>query len=69
VTHHNIGYDATAQAFYDAALYSWAEEHEARALILENFRQYIRETYGVEWDDIFDWEGYRENYDRIATAR
>jgi len=24
---------------------------------------YIRETYGIEWEDVFDWEDFRDWYD------
>jgi hypothetical protein len=63
----DIAHDETAQALYDAALYTFSETHEDRAAILANLRQYIEEEYGIDWDDIFDWEGYREAYDRVAT--
>jgi hypothetical protein len=55
--------DEYAQLFYDAALYTRAEEREQAEKNLANFKQYIRDTYGVEWDEIFDWESYREAYD------
>lgn len=65
-TNNAIGYDADAQALYDAALYSFDEDPENRAAILKNFKDYIRDTYGIEWDQIFDWEDYRANYDEAG---
>lgn len=59
--------DERAQDFYDAALYTFSESHEQRALNLANFKDYIAEEYGLDWDDVFDWEDYRENYDTAAS--
>jgi hypothetical protein len=58
-----MGRDENAQRFYDAALYTFADTHEQRANNLNNFKQYIHDTYGVDWDAVFDWEEYRRNYD------
>lgn len=61
--HNNIGYDPDAQALYDAALYSFDEDPDNRAAILQNLKDYIADTYNVDWDKVFDWEDYRANYD------
>jgi hypothetical protein len=50
--------------FYDAALYTFSETHEQRAENLANFKAYIYDEYGIDWDDVFDWEGWRGDYDR-----
>lgn len=57
--------DEYAQMFYDAALYTHSESRDQRELNLANFKAYIFDEYGVEWDHIFDWESYREDYDLI----
>lgn len=59
--------DWKAQAYYDAALYSFSETNEVRHAILEQLYNYIQETYGVDFRRVFDWAGYRENYDSVAT--
>jgi hypothetical protein len=61
-----MGHDEDAQALYDAALYMFDEDPENRSAILHNFKQYIRDTYGIDWDQVFDWEDYRANYDDVA---
>jgi hypothetical protein len=55
--------DETAQMFYDAALFTHSEEREQRDQNLANFKEFIMDEYGIDWDDVFDWEDYRENYD------
>lgn len=64
--YNDIGYDRDAQALYDAALYDFRGDPEARKAILDNLKDYIADRYGVDWDDIFDWEDYRNNYDATA---
>lgn len=32
----------------------------------DQFESYMQETYGIEWDDYFDWNDYRELYDTAA---
>lgn len=55
--------DENAQRFYDAALYSFSESREVNHQNLMNFKEFIEDEYGIDWDDIFDWEDWRENYD------
>lgn len=61
--------DPMAQRFYDAALYTFADTKEQRKRNIDNFKQYIADEYGLDWDDIFDWEDWRGNYDATASAR
>lgn len=63
----SLGHDENAQRFYDAALYTFSEDREQRAINLRNFKEYIADEYGIDWDDIFDWEEYRRNYDGIGA--
>lgn len=60
--------DWQAQAYYDAALYTFSETTEVRAAILERLFTHIQETYGVDFRRIFDWAGYREAYDTVALS-
>jgi hypothetical protein len=64
--HPDVGRDLDAQALYDAALFTRSMTPGERAPILDNFKQYIWDEYDVDWDEIFDWEDYRENYDYAA---
>jgi hypothetical protein len=66
--HNEVGRDPDAQALYDAALYMFDEDPENRAAILGNFKKYIMDTYGIDWDSVFDWEDYRANYDEVAVG-
>lgn len=61
--------DWRAQALYDAALYSLSETNDVRHAIQEELFRYIRETYGVDFKNIFDWTGYREAYDAVAASQ
>jgi hypothetical protein len=56
-----------AQRFYDAAFFTFAETREQREANQNNFVEYIWDEYGLDWDDIFDWESYREDYDENAS--
>jgi hypothetical protein len=37
---------------------------QEREFIRDELHHYLEEEYGIIWDDVFDWEGYREHYDR-----
>jgi hypothetical protein len=65
-TNSTLSHDPNAQRFYDAALYTFAEDHEQRRLNLDNFKDYIATRYGINWNDVFDWAEYRRNYDDRA---
>src|SRR3954447_8376696 len=59
--------DENAQRFYDAAFFTMAETREQRELNQQNFVEFIWDEYGIDWDDNFDWESYREDYDTNAA--
>jgi hypothetical protein len=67
-SNNRIGYDPIAQAYYNTALYTRSEPMEDRQQYMEDFKDYIYRTYGVRWDAIFDWAGYREAYDTAALT-
>lgn len=64
--------DRQLQALYDAALFentplgsdTGYTTSADRGEILNALRDYLWEEYGVDFDDVFDWESYREAYDR-----
>lgn len=58
-----LGRDPAAQAYYNAALFTRSEPMEDRQQYMQDFKDYVRRTYGIEWDRIFDWTGYRQAYD------
>lgn len=55
--------DRMAQALYDTALFNWDISPSDRHAVMTAFKDHIRDQYGVEWDSVFDWEGYRAAYD------
>lgn len=59
--------DRFAQALYDTALFNWDVSREDRAAVLHGLRDHLWNEYGIDFDDQFDWEGYRAAYDE-ATA-
>lgn len=58
--------DHLLQALYDEALFNFDLSHEDRAAIMDTMRDYVWDEYGIDFDDVFDWEGYREAYDGVA---
>jgi len=55
--------DQWIQTLYDAALFDHDVSSSDRAAILNSLRDRLEEDYGIDFDDVFDWEGYREAYD------
>ena len=55
--------DRQLQALYDSALFNHDVSSDDRAAIIEGLRDYMWDEYGVDFDDVFDWEAYREAYD------
>jgi hypothetical protein len=62
-----MGRDENAQMFYDAAFFTMASSRQEREENQQNFVEFIWDEYGIDWDDIFDWESYREDYDQNAS--
>lgn len=58
--------DRLLQALYDEALFNFDLSNEDRAAIMETMRDYVWDEYGIDFDDVFDWEAYREAYDSVA---
>lgn len=59
-----FGDDRMTQALYDAALFNFDISSGDRAAIMDALRDRMESEYGVDFDDVFDWEGYRSSYDR-----
>lgn len=58
--------DRILQALYDEALFNFDLSKADRAEIMETMRDYVWDEYGIDFDDVFDWEGYRDAYDSVA---
>lgn len=56
--------DRMAQALYDTALYNFDINTRDRHAVIEALRNYMQSNYGVDFDSVFSWDGYREAYDR-----
>lgn len=55
--------DTFTQALYDTALFNFDIDANERAIVLDALRDRMWDEYGVDFDDVFDWEAYREAYD------
>lgn len=59
--------DPWVQNLYDAALFEHDISKQDRAEILRELENYLRDEYGVIFDDVFDWESFREAYDNAQV--
>jgi hypothetical protein len=59
--------DQWMQTLYDTALFEHDISADDRAAVLSALRDYLWDNYGVDFDDVFDWEGYREAYDNAQV--
>lgn len=59
--------DNFAQNLYDAALFDHDISRDDRAAVMDTLRDYMWDEYGVDFDDVFDWEAYREAYDNAGV--
>lgn len=55
--------DRWIQTLYDAALFEHDVSSADRTAILGSLRDYMWDEYGMDFDDVFDWDGFREAYD------
>lgn len=55
--------DRTAEVLYNEAFFNFdAREGEITAL-REALEQYMMSEYGVDFNEVFDWDAWRENYE------
>jgi hypothetical protein len=60
--------DQWVRTLYDISLFDFGNvTKEDRALAINALRDYMEQEYGMDFDDVFDWEAYREAYDSGAT--
>jgi hypothetical protein len=57
-----IEQDRYAQALYAEGWFNWDISPADRAGIREGMYQYMQDTYSVNFDDVFDWQAWRDAY-------
>lgn len=58
----NMYYDEGLRARFHAALYDFDQFAPGqRRVVMEDLRNYMKTYYGVDMDDVFDWESYRDD--------
>lgn len=58
-----LGNDHTLQLLYDVALFDHDIRPEERDMAMDALVDYLWDEYGIDFDEVFDWEGYREWYE------
>lgn len=54
--------DPYLQALYEASFFEFGQSPGATATIRDALYVYMENEYNVNFDDIFDWEAWREAY-------
>lgn len=65
-TGREMSQDAWLGFLHHEAMWDWDIPADQREGVYSAFEDYVRETYGIEWDDYYDWQAFREAYDRAA---
>jgi hypothetical protein len=60
--------DTTAQALFHAAYFDQSYETDERVQIRRALDEYLKDEYDIEFDEVFDWEAWRESYGETAGA-
>lgn len=63
----NLYDDQWVQTLYDAALFEHDIASGDRGAILNSLRDYLWDEYGIDFDNVFDWDAYREAYDNAQV--
>jgi hypothetical protein len=58
---HLVGDDSLQMLFHEA-LFDMELSPDNRDIIYNELVDYLYTEYGVDFDDVFDWEAYREWY-------
>lgn len=58
-----LGEDRTLQLLYDVALFDHDIRPDERDAAMDALQEYMWDEYGLDFDDVFDWDGYREWYE------
>lgn len=59
----DIGGDGYLQALFDAAMFDDSYAWNERQAVYDALIDYLQDEYGIYFEDVFDWEDYREWYD------
>jgi len=54
--------DPELQSLFDDAMFNPDLDADERAEAYEMMIDYMWEAYGLDFEDVFDWEAYREYY-------
>lgn len=54
--------DSIAQALFNEGYFNFDISSDDRVAIREALDGYMMDTYGVDFNDVFDWEAWREAY-------
>lgn len=55
--------DEWVSFLYHEAMWDFEIDAHYRSGAYDAFVEYMQVNYGIEWDEIYDWEAYREAYD------
>lgn len=58
----NFADDPWAQYLYDQSFFTFGETPEETNRFRDAFEQYLDTYYGIDLDEVFDWEAWREAY-------
>lgn len=58
----NVFEDPTAQALYEDAYFNFGASTRHINDVRDTLDDYLTQTYGINFDEWFDWEEYRERY-------
>lgn len=58
--------DQTAQALFHAGYFDQSYETSERVQIRQALDDYLGEMYDLDFDEVFDWEAWRESYGQAA---
>lgn len=59
--------DRYAQTLFNAGYFETDYSSDERSAIRDRLSEYLMDEYGVDFDDVFDWEAWREAYGEGAT--
>lgn len=55
-------YDPVAQALYNEGYFNFDIDSDQRAAIRDALDEYMSQEYGIDFDDVFDWDAWRDAY-------
>lgn len=58
--------DTTAQALFHAAYFDQSYSTDERVQVRRALDEYLADVYDIDFDDVFDWEAWRESYGQAA---